>query len=80
MRLCVDAPWTVPYKTPDFLTWDPPLSTFALDKVSARLPNAAAERYTDRAVSALLVWTDVPDFMEIPAPALEAALDRVTAE
>ena len=35
--------------------------------------------YPDRPVRAALVWTEVPDFMEIPGPALDAALARVTA-
>ncbi len=35
--------------------------------------------YPERAVRALLIWTDVPDFMEISADVLEAALGRVTA-
>jgi ATP-dependent helicase/nuclease subunit A len=38
-----------------------------------------AKLYPGRAVRALLVWTDVPDFMEIAASALDAAVDRVTA-
>jgi len=29
-------------------------------------------------VRAVLVWTDVPDFMEIPASVLDASLTRVT--
>ena len=32
--------------------------------------------YPDKAVRAVLVWTDVPDLMEISAAALEDALDR----
>jgi ATP-dependent helicase/nuclease subunit A len=39
-----------------------------------------ARLYPGRALRALLVWTDVPDFMELPGAALEAALKRVTAE
>jgi ATP-dependent helicase/nuclease subunit A len=35
--------------------------------------------YPDRPVRAALVWTEVPDFMEIPDHALDAALARVTA-
>ena len=34
--------------------------------------------YPDRPVRAALLWTDVPDLMEIPAAALDAALPRVT--
>jgi len=37
-----------------------------------------AKLYPGRAVRALLVWTDLPDFMEISGSALDAALDRVT--
>jgi ATP-dependent helicase/nuclease subunit A len=37
-----------------------------------------ARLYPDRAVRAVLVWTDVPDFMEIPASVLDASLTRVT--
>jgi ATP-dependent helicase/nuclease subunit A len=35
--------------------------------------------YPERPVRALLIWTDVPDFMEISAEVLDAALGRVTA-
>jgi ATP-dependent helicase/nuclease subunit A len=35
--------------------------------------------YPGRTVRALLVWTDVPDFMEIPAAALDAAITQLTA-
>ena len=38
-----------------------------------------AALYPDRPVRAALVWTDVPDFMEIPGAALDAALARITA-
>src|SRR5262249_13349976 len=34
--------------------------------------------YPDKAIRAALVWTDIPDLMEIPAPMLDAALARVT--
>jgi ATP-dependent helicase/nuclease subunit A len=34
--------------------------------------------YPDRPVRAALVWTEIPDFMEIPAATLDAALARVT--
>ena len=37
-----------------------------------------ATLYPARALRALLVWTDVPDFMEIPASLLDASLARVT--
>jgi ATP-dependent helicase/nuclease subunit A len=33
--------------------------------------------YPDRPVRALLVWTDVPDLMEVPAEALDGALARI---
>jgi ATP-dependent helicase/nuclease subunit A len=36
--------------------------------------------YPGRAVRALLVWTDRPDFMEIPVLVLDAAFDRVTRQ
>jgi ATP-dependent helicase/nuclease subunit A len=36
-----------------------------------------ATLYPDRPVRAALVWTDVPDFMEIPGAALDAALERI---
>jgi len=36
-----------------------------------------ARLYPQRTIRALLVWTDVPDFMEIPGPELDAALARV---
>jgi ATP-dependent helicase/nuclease subunit A len=35
--------------------------------------------YDDKAIRAALVWTDVPDLMEIPTPMLDAALARVTS-
>jgi ATP-dependent helicase/nuclease subunit A len=35
--------------------------------------------YPDRPVRAALVWTDVPDLMEIPAAMLDLALARVTS-
>jgi ATP-dependent helicase/nuclease subunit A len=35
--------------------------------------------YPDRPVRAALVWTDVPDLMEIPTAALDTALARLTA-
>jgi ATP-dependent helicase/nuclease subunit A len=38
-----------------------------------------AQLYPDRAVRAALVWTDVPDLMEISAASLEAALTAVTS-
>ena len=37
-----------------------------------------ARLYPGRPVRAFLVWTDVPDFMEIPGPNLDVAVDRVT--
>lgn len=37
-----------------------------------------AALYPDRPVRAALVWTEIPDFMEIPAATLDAALTRVT--
>jgi ATP-dependent helicase/nuclease subunit A len=36
-----------------------------------------AALYPDRSVRAALVWTDVPDFMEIPGEALDAAVSRL---
>ncbi|MFL5030224.1 MAG: double-strand break repair helicase AddA [Xanthobacteraceae bacterium] len=36
--------------------------------------------YPERAVRALLVWTEIPHFMEIPAATLDAARARVTLE
>jgi ATP-dependent helicase/nuclease subunit A len=36
--------------------------------------------YPGRAVRCVLVWTDRPDFMEIPVPVLDAAFDRVTRQ
>jgi ATP-dependent helicase/nuclease subunit A len=38
-----------------------------------------AELYPDKAVRAALVWTDVPDLMEIPAVALDRELAAVTS-
>jgi ATP-dependent helicase/nuclease subunit A len=35
--------------------------------------------YPEKAVRAALVWTDVPDLMEISAASLEAALTAVTS-
>ena len=35
--------------------------------------------YPDKAVRAALVWTDVPDLMEVPAAALDAALAALTS-
>jgi ATP-dependent helicase/nuclease subunit A len=34
--------------------------------------------YPGRALRALLVWTDIPDFMEIPGAALDAAVHQLT--
>jgi ATP-dependent helicase/nuclease subunit A len=36
--------------------------------------------YPGRPVRALLVWTEIPDFMEISAAALDASLARVTLQ
>ena len=38
-----------------------------------------AELYPDKAIRAALVWTEVPDLMEISAPALDAALAGLTS-
>jgi ATP-dependent helicase/nuclease subunit A len=38
-----------------------------------------ATLYPGRVLRALLVWTDVPDFMEVPGSALDAALHQLTA-
>jgi ATP-dependent helicase/nuclease subunit A len=38
-----------------------------------------AQLYPDKAVRAALIWTDLPDFMEISSMALDAALARVGA-
>ena len=38
-----------------------------------------AKLYPDRAVRAALVWTEVPDLMELSAAALDAALTRITS-
>ncbi|HVV62030.1 MAG TPA: double-strand break repair helicase AddA [Pseudolabrys sp.] len=38
-----------------------------------------ARLYPDRPVRAALIWTEVPDLMEIPAAALEASLARLTS-
>jgi len=38
-----------------------------------------AKLYPDRPVRAALLWTDVPDLMELSADDLDAALARVTA-
>jgi len=35
--------------------------------------------YPERPVRAALVWTDIPDLMEIPPVTLDAALARLTA-
>ena len=35
--------------------------------------------YPHRAVRAALIWTEIPDLMEIPAAMLDAALARLTA-
>jgi ATP-dependent helicase/nuclease subunit A len=35
--------------------------------------------YPEKAIRAALVWTDVPDLMEISAASLEAALTAVTS-
>ena len=37
------------------------------------------ELYPDRPVRAALIWTDVPDLMEIPATALDQELKTVTS-
>ena len=38
-----------------------------------------AQLYPDKTVRAALIWTDVPDLMEVSAAALDAALARVTS-
>jgi ATP-dependent helicase/nuclease subunit A len=38
-----------------------------------------ARLYPDRPVRAVLVWTDVPDLMEISSDLLDRALARVTS-
>jgi ATP-dependent helicase/nuclease subunit A len=38
-----------------------------------------ARLYPDRPVRAVLIWTDVPDLMELPAAALDAELARAMA-
>jgi ATP-dependent helicase/nuclease subunit A len=38
-----------------------------------------AKLYPDRPIRAVLVWTEVPDIMEIPSSALDAALAAVTS-
>jgi ATP-dependent helicase/nuclease subunit A len=35
--------------------------------------------YPDRSVRAMLVWTEIPDLMEIPAAMLDQALTRITS-
>jgi ATP-dependent helicase/nuclease subunit A len=35
--------------------------------------------YSDRPVRAALVWTEIPDLMEIPAAMLDQAIARITA-
>ena len=35
--------------------------------------------YPHKTIRAALVWTDVPDLMEVPATKLDAALARVTS-
>jgi ATP-dependent helicase/nuclease subunit A len=35
--------------------------------------------YPDRAIRAALLWTEVPDLMEIPATVLDAALAQLTS-
>ena len=37
-----------------------------------------AQLYPDRAVRAALIWTEVPDIMELSAEVLDAALAHVT--
>ena len=43
------------------------------------LYRAVLSRLYERPVRAALIWTEVPDLMEIPAAALDAALARVTS-
>ena len=38
-----------------------------------------AQLYPDKAIRAALIWTDLPDLIEIPAADLDAALVRVMA-
>ena len=38
-----------------------------------------AELYPDKRIRAALVWTDVPDLMEISEQSLDAALGTITA-
>ena len=43
------------------------------------LPRRARQLYPDKTVRAALIWTDVPDLMEISAAALDRALAAVTS-
>jgi len=38
-----------------------------------------AQLYPDKAVRAALIWTDVPDLMEVSAAAMDSAMNRVTS-
>jgi thiol-disulfide isomerase/thioredoxin len=61
----------------------------ALDEAMGRFPSyaaqlalyraALAQLYPTKRVRAALIWTDVPDFMELSSEALDAALARVTS-
>ncbi len=36
--------------------------------------------YPDKAIRAVLIWTDIPDLMEIPAAAMDHELATVTSQ
>jgi len=41
--------------------------------------NVLQQLYPDRAVRAALIWTEIPDLMEIPAAPMDSALATVTS-
>jgi ATP-dependent helicase/nuclease subunit A len=61
-------------------TLDEALSRFPSYAAQLALYRAAlAQLYPGKRVRAALIWTDVPDFMELSSEALDAALARVTS-
>jgi ATP-dependent helicase/nuclease subunit A len=64
-----------PYGSPQRIDEVPPAYIRQLALYRAVL----AELYPDRTIRAALLWTDVPDLMEIPAAAMDRELAALTS-
>ena len=63
------------YSDPSSIDATPPAYVEQLALYRALL----ARIYPDRPVRAVLVWTEIPDLMELPAAMMDRALVRLTA-